>query len=428
MKKAIFLSLICVFAAGVSGVTGQDRYQSGSSYSALASGFPVDFRSSQGAGMGVSGVSISNRLVTNLSNPALWHNTYFTLASGGLSFSMHDARDEFGSAVNNHVAIDHFQLQVPIYRERLGVSVALYPETASRFSAINQFSVPPATVGADTVNYTTFYRGEGGLNRFEAGFGYKLSENFAVGYAASVVFGTQRTATDITFSTPGYQPAAFETRISSLGYGHRLGFYGQYLGITSNSDGIAFGITASLPVDMGGKREVSTVTGNTLTVVEGEDEGPQGNLLLPMELNTGLTVYFNRYAMLTGEVLMQNWSNYQNFAGQTEDFLKDRLKLGAGFEYAAFRRPESSLFTRLGYRAGVSYDAGHLELNDKQIQTLLFSAGLAIPSPVSGSSVAINFEYGFRGTTSHELVRERIFGIRLTFNLTEMMFLQRRLQ
>ena len=35
-------------------------------------------------------------------------------------------------------------------------------------------------------------------------------------------------------------------------------------------------------------------------------------------------------------------------------------------------------------RAGVSYDAGHLELNDKQIQTLLFSAGLAIPSPVSG--------------------------------------------
>ena len=110
---------------------------------------------------------------------------------------------------------------------------------------------------------------------------------------ASVVFGTQRTANGYQrFPHPATSRPPFETRISSLGYGHRLGFYGQYLGITSNSDGIAFGITASLPVDMGGKREVSTVTGNTLTVVEGEDEGPQGNLLLPMELNTGLTVYF----------------------------------------------------------------------------------------------------------------------------------------
>ncbi|MCC5925669.1 MAG: hypothetical protein JJU41_03830 [Bacteroidetes bacterium] len=421
-------SLILLVLLVVSGVQSQDRYQSGSSYSALGAGFPVDFRSSQGAGMGISGVSISNRLAGNLSNPAVWHNTYFTLANGGLSFNVYNAKDDFGSSVNNQFGIDHFQLQIPILRDRLGASVALFPETQSRFSSISTTTVQPATVGADSLQFTSFFRGEGGLNRFEAGFGYSLTENFAVGYAASVVFGIQRQATDITFSTAGYQPVAFETRVSALGYGHRFGFYGQFLNLVSNSDGVAFGVTASLPVNLGGKREVNTITGNTINVIEREDEGPSGQLELPLEINTGLTIYFNRFAMFSAEALMQNWSNYQNFAGQNEDFLTDRLKLGAGFEYSAFRRSENNLFTRFGYRAGISFDNGHIELNDTRIQTVLFSAGLAIPSPVTGSSVDINFDYGFRGTTSHELVRERIFAVRMTFNLSELMFLQRRLQ
>jgi hypothetical protein len=428
MQNKRFAALILLVLFAATGLHAQDRYQSGSSYSSLASGFPVDFRSSQGAGMGISGVSISNRLAGNLSNPALWHNTYFTLANGGLSFSVYDAKDDFGSSVNNQFGIDHFQIQFPILRDRLGASVALFPETQSRFSSINTTTVSPTTVGADTLRYSSFFRGEGGLNRFEAGLGYSLTENFAVGYAASVVFGTQRAATDVTFSTSGYQPVAFETQIASLGYGHRFGFYAQFLNLMNTSDGIAFGITASMPVDLGGKREISTITGSSINIIEPEEEGPSGQLRLPMEINSGLTVYFNRFALFSAEVLMQNWSDYQNFAGQSEDYLTDRLKLGAGFEYSAFRRNENTFFTRFGYRAGVSFDTGHIQLNDTRIQTVLFSTGLAIPSPVTGSSVDINFDYGIRGTTSHELVRERIFAIRMTFNLSELMFLQRRLQ
>lgn len=423
LTALLFLSLVVTI-----GLQAQDRYQSGSSYSSLGVGFPVDFRSSQGAGLGVSGVSISNRLAGNLSNPAIWHNTHFTLANGGLSFSVYNAKDDFGTSVNNQFGIDHFQLQVPILRNRLGASVALYPETQSRFSSISTTSVPPATVGADSLQFTSFFRGEGGLNRFEAGIGYSLNDNFAVGYAASVVFGVMRQATDVTFRTAGYQPVAFETQIAALGYGHRFGFYAQFLNLVSNNDGIAFGLTASLPVDLGGKREISTITGSTINVIESEDEGPTGQIRLPLEINTGVTVYFNRFAMFTAEVLMQNWADYQNFAGLNEDFLTDRLKLGAGFEYSAFRRSENSFFTRFGYRAGVSFDNGHIQLSDTRIQTLLFSAGLAIPSPVTGSSVDLNFDYGLRGTTSHELVRERIFAVRMTFNLSELMFLQRRLQ
>jgi hypothetical protein len=99
-------------------------------------------------------------------------------------------------------------------------------------------------------------------------------------------------------------------------------------------------------------------------------------------------------------------------------------------EYAALRRAERNFFTYFIYRAGVSYDTGHLSLglNEQKIQTVMISAGLGIPSLAAGSSVDINFDLGLRGTTSHELVRERIFAVRVSFNLSELMFLQRRLQ
>ena len=62
--------------------------------------------------------------------------------------------------------------------------------------------------------------------------------------------------------------------------------------------------------------------------------------------------------MLTGEVLMQNWSNYQNFAGQTEDFFKrPALNLGAGFGICSVSADRKAPFFLLAWVTGreVSY-------------------------------------------------------------------------
>ncbi|MCH8495008.1 MAG: hypothetical protein LAT57_05175 [Balneolales bacterium] len=424
-KRSLMAAMLILFVAV--GVNAQDRYENASAYSALGSGFPVDYRSSQGSAMGISGVAISNRLSGNISNPALWSNTYFTLANGGISFTSYDAKDDFGSATNSNIGINHFQLQLPIYRDKMGVSIALFPVTESRFSALNVYSDDPSTPGADTLQYQSFFRGEGGLNRLEAGFGYELHENLSFGYAASLVFGVQRSATDVGFITSGYSPVSFDTRTSSIGFGNRFGLYSQFLTPFTSEDALALGLSISLPVNLSSSRESISVIGNQQIVLEDGSDN-DGEIRLPLEVTGGVAYYFNRYLLVSGEVQYQNWSDYKNFSGQNEEFLTDRLKLGAGFEYSAFRHTETNLFTRFGYRAGFSYDSGHISLNDTQIQTMLVSAGLTIPSPASGSSVDINFDYGIRGTTSHELVRERIFAIRMSFNLSERMFFQRRLQ
>lgn len=405
----------------------QNKYNNASAYSTLGFGIPVDYRSAQAAGMGITGVSISNRFDGNISNPALWSNTFFTLANGGLSFNNYESRDQFGETSNTHFAINHFQLQMPILRDRLGVSLSLHPITENRFSTGNVFEEPNPVAG-DTLVYESFFRGDGGLNRLELGFGYAVNSYISVGYAASLVFGVNNTQNSVAFLNTGYAPINYEDRTSSVGLGNRFGVYAQTFELFSQEDAISFGATVSLPVRLSSIRESSAVVGNQTIDQTPVDNRRNTNMLVPMEFAAGATYYANRYVMISAEATMQNWSNFLNFNGQNEDFLKDRLKLGAGVEYGAFRRPEENLFTRFNYRAGFSFDSGHLSLNGSDIRTVLFSFGLGIPSPASGSSVDIMFDYGMRGTTSHELVRERIFALRMSFNLSERMFFQRRLQ
>jgi hypothetical protein len=417
-----------IFYSVVPMATAQNQYNSSSAYSSLGAGFPIDLRSSYGSSMGVTGVSLRNRITGSLANPALWSNTNFTLANGGVGFNTYKSKDDFAEVQNTYLTVNQFQLQFPVMRDELGISISLFPETESRFTAINGYTRDPEFVGGDTLRFESRFRGEGGLNRLEVGAGYKLNSFLSVGYAASLVFGQQRFANDVVFATPGHTPISYDTRVFSLGFGNRFGLYGEYPNPFAESDALTFGLMVSLPVNLTSERENTVTLGNTVLSEDVTGGSETGELRLPLEITAGLTYYINRIILVTGEVQMQNWSDYRNFNGNNEIYLQNRVKFGTGMEYAAFNRPEVNLFTRFNYRAGISFDRGHLVLEDQNIQTVMFSAGLGIPSPASGSSVNINFDYGLRGTTSHELVRERIFAVRMSFNLSEPMFFRRRLQ
>lgn len=426
IKIALVFGLI-LFGATAS-YAQQSEYNDSSIYSYLGPGLPLYSGSSQAGGMGLTGVSIRSQLHGNVSNPALWATTRLTMMNGGFSSEYVEASEINSSARYSNFKMNSFQLQLPINREKLGVSLSLTPVTESKYS-VSTFStyIRPGNEFAqpDTIQYSVFNRGDGGLNRLEMGFGYQLHERVSVGYAASIVFGTQSNYRENTFNSLTFAFTAENESVFSYGMGNRFGIYADSPKVFTNSDYLSLGAVVSLPVSLDETRNLTGVFGNTDVELQNEQKGQR---LLPIEYTLGLSYYPNQLSMITTEAQFQEWSKYENFAGFNEDFLKDRIKLGVGFEYAAIRRQENSVFTRFIYRAGVSYDTGHLELNDKSIETLMFSAGLGIPSPVAGSSVDINFDFGIRGTTSHELVRERIFAVRVTFNMSELMFLQRRLQ
>lgn len=428
MRIIALFVIVLVLLLGAQESRAQSQYSDSSIYSFLGIGQPISNGSSQAAGLGLTGVSIRSQVHGNISNPALWATTRLTLLNGGFTSEYISANELNSSAKYSNFQMNSFQVQLPILREKLGFSMSIVPLTQSNYSVntVSTYIRPGNEVSLpDTLGYTIFTRGEGGLNRLEFGVGYQLHPRVSVGYAASVVFGVQRKFRENSFNRLGYIKTEESETISSSGFGQRVGLYADVPRPFTRNDYLSVGATVTLPVSLENTQKLNAVFGNTQVKLQ---DDLKGQSQLPLEYSVGITYYPTRLSMFSAEATVQQWSQYENFAGFNEDFLKDRVKLGAGFEYAAIGRQENSVFTRFIYRGGVTYDTGYLQLNNTDIKTLLFTAGLGIPSPVAGSSVDVNFDFGLRGTTSHELVRERIFAVRVTFNMSELMFLQRKLQ
>jgi hypothetical protein len=432
VRRTLFILLVTAILTLPVGVSAQGEYQNSSVYSSIGMGNPIDFRSSVGSGMGMSGVGIWNFNTVNNANPAYWGGSFFTMATAGLSMKSFTASDNFGEDRNTMINFNQVQIILPVWREVVGISMSLQPLTESRFSFFQDGSI--VRPGGDSLNYLIDRRGDGGINRLEIGIGARLTEWLLIGYAPSLIFGYYENDNVTFFDRPGYTDINYKVGTRHIGFGNRIGLLASHYGMFRNNDRITLGTAFTLPVQLSSRRNMTTevITGEPLRrrTIElfPEDHYGEGEIELPLELNSGLTYNVNPFFLIAGEILFQNWSNYNNFEGNTESFLKDRTKYSLGLQYDARRRGESGFFNNFVYRLGTSYDDGHLRLNNANIETVMISAGLGIPSPYFGSTIDISVDYGIRGTKSNDLVRERIFGLRASFNLSEIMFLQRRLQ
>lgn len=422
MKRILLSGLMMATMAG--SVVAQSELRGLSTYSYLGLGIPNDYRSSFAASMGLTGVALSNRIGTSFANPALYSNAYFTTAGGGLSYRNLDAEDRLGRSNNSQADALALQLVFPIVREKIGFSFGMLPITENSYSVSNPVEFAN---GADTIRYISTLIGQGGLNRLEAGIGFKVTEWLSVGYSPSLVLGTIRNISTVGFATSGYQDYDYERVLSSIGFGNRFGVHTQHQGLFGKNDVLSFGAVLSLPVDLNSDlliKESQLINGvaqqERTKLGRGENE-------YPGEYTLGFSYSPNNQWLVSAEAFQQGWSTYKDFNGATPTEMKDRTRLGVGVQFIPSGRGES-VFSRFIYRTGMSYDTGHIQLSNTAISTVLWSAGLGIPSRAPGSSLDLSVDYGFRGTTSHDLVREQIFTFRVSFNLSELMFLQRKIE
>lgn len=406
--------------------------RSASVYSVLGLGIPQDYMSVHGTGMSLIGVATPDRTKGTLANPAMWGTTYLTHMTVSGNVTTFSASDGVTDASSTLVGFDRFQVQIPVLRERLGVSAGLYRTTDVRYSFVDQNSIVlPTADSLSVVDYRTSVTGTGGINRLELGFGLRLTDNIYVGYAPSLKFGVVEEDNQILFQSSLYSPVRYDERTRYRGLAHRFGAMVILPRVFSANDQIVIGATATLQSELEARRRINTriLTGQVLSDLEliPENEFGEQNVTYPFETTVGLSYFPTRFTLFAAELHYQQWSELNAFGSDDKlAFMKDRLRLGFGFEYDAFSRGNEGLFNSLIYRAGVSYDNGHLSIDGTDIETMLFSVGLGIPSRSMGSSIDLSFDFGIRGTENNGLIRERIFGLRASLNFSELMFLQRR--
>ncbi|MEX0661502.1 MAG: hypothetical protein WD381_06035 [Balneolaceae bacterium] len=418
--------------------------KTGSYYSSIGFGAPADSYSSYTLGIGLPGVSVYSPYAASTTNPAQWGLVDFTQGQITMGLTNFEASDNVSSAKNSLFAFENIQIVLPIKRNRLGASVSFTPVTRADYTRTEDGSIMPTDL-FDEIEYRSVTTGTGGVNRLELGLGYKLNDNFSLGYAGSVYLLSMEENELIGFSnnqfnrpTAGSPPVDITNSITGSGVGNRFGFFSRFAGVLSSNDRLFLGSTVTLPVNIDGDRSVETfrTVNNQSTRVELNEnsESRGGNITLPLEFNAGLTYYLNSAHSITTELQFQNWNDAAySYNESQQQYFTDRTKFGMGYEYHPYLREQNQqgFFSNFKYSLGATFDDGFLSIDDQDIETMMLHAGISIPgrrTQRSWPSVDLSFNYGIRGTESNNLVKENIWGFKLSLNLAELMFLQQRFQ
>ncbi|MEX0719767.1 MAG: hypothetical protein WD059_03805 [Balneolaceae bacterium] len=423
--KTIFIIVILgLFTQQAAAQEGISENNNGSIYSLFGVGQPYDNSTAREMGLGILGVSLDNMQSNTLQNPAMWGKNLYSTASSGFKLSQFTAEDQSTENVNALLETGYLQFTFPLYNQKLGISAALYPVTKSNFRLFSSTTVYPSD--EDTVNYISDVNGSGGVNKFEVGLGWNINKNIAVGYAPSLAFITHNNTETTFFEQSGYSTNNLDRKITGFTFAQRFGTLLNFRSLLNNDDRLSIGAAVSLPIEFEAKREVSVIKEVNNQEQEVQISDPvEGNIKLPVELNAGLTYYPSNFVNVSFEGQLQQWSNFESDLTPLDANVKmsDRHRFGLGIEYHPYRLNSDKFLSRFRYSGGVSYDSGHLTIENHDVDTYWMSAGLGILSR-SPSSIDLSFQYGLRGASSNILVREKIWALSLSVNLTERMFVR----
>lgn len=439
MRKRILITLfLCLSSVLAFAQNDNGQVSEGSVYSQFGVGMPVDYGSSSADGLGLWGVSYMETLEPNMANPALWGSTVLGKASGGLEMKNFYAADNNSNANHSLLTVNKFHLQLPVYKGELGVSASFTPYTETSFEIMQRGQhITQGEATTDTLNFETVNVGDGGINQLEFGVGWRINNNISVGYAASLVYASIDDKYLTTFDDGSFSTVNTTYQTSGSGFGNRLGVLLTIPSLARENDHLNLGVTVRLPVEFEAEKVQES------QFVSGDPEDPdsdiearlgKGDIQLPLGLTAGLTYAPSERVAITTEGRYEQWSNYVNELEQTPANIQfsDRVKIGAGLRFFPYRSGSDNFLSQFKYRLGASYDTGHLEINGENIDTIKLSAGLGILSPTRvnnfRSSIDLSFYYGIRGTKSMNLVKENIWGVKLSLNLAELFFFRPKLQ
>lgn len=432
--KIILVLFAAFFTVNSAEAQNSDLANSGSFYSGIGFGLPVDYFSPFSMGMGLSGVSNFSGFSTNISNPAHWGLVGFTQATLSAGLNNIYSSDINNSTRNAFFGIEQFQFTLPIIRNRLGVSVSISPMARGDFRKRSSGLYNPLPGLTNSIRYDFTTNGSGGVNRFETGLGFALTNQISIGYAFSANILSMNEIVVPEFTDNQFRAVNFERKKEGYSFGHRFGLYAFTQNLLRTDDQLSFGATVSLPVEIEAEQKITAfrAVNNQRILVDYNENSPTrtGTIKLPLEFNTGLTYNLNRFINIGAELLLQQWSDaLYSFDTNQQNLYKDRTRAGFGIQFHPYRSDQIGGFlSRMKYSTGVTYDTGSLELNGEDIETIYFNAGIGLMSIQSASSIDLSIHYGIRGTESLNLVKENIWGFKLSLNLAEWMFVRQRFQ
>ncbi|MCF2873525.1 MULTISPECIES: hypothetical protein [unclassified Tenacibaculum] len=405
-------------------ITITAQRNSASPYSYFGIGESFEAVTVEQASMGGIGVALKNTRRLNFTNPA--SNADIRTATYGIggSLSFLTIKEGSQSQTGNSTNLRYIALGFPVGK-KAGLSLGLQPFSSVGYSLLDN----------QDPNNVTLFRGEGGASKIYASFGMYAFEGLSLGIEAGFIFGNLTNSvlnqrTNVAFSTKQEEKTSLR--------GGQFKFGAQYKRELKNGLNLYSGASVTVESDLsanGSERMYSLVFSNAGQEIPKDElynRTVNGDLNVPLKSvfgfglgkenkwYVGVNQQFQS-ALSTSSAIIANGGAYK---------YESSNKFSLGGFYIPKINSISSYWDRVVYRAGLRIENTGLQVKTNNQFTSIndfgINVGLGLPLPRQVSNLNIGFEYGQKGTTSNNLIKENYFNIRLSLSLNDINWFKKR--
>lgn len=375
--------------------------------------------------MGGLSIPYNDLQSVNFVNPASYAYLRVTTLDIGVDYTSRTIRtnqppQKFNS---KYLIPSYINLGLPLKKKGFwGMNIGLRPISRVNYN----LAVRTRITGIDSALYN--FVGNGGSYQAFLGTGYG-KKNFSVGVNAGYMFGNKQYSTRVILinDTVPYKKSNSADTTSFGGLFLNAGVL--YKIELKRNTYLRFGATASIKSTLNASRDLSRSTiefdaNSDLLIIDSvfRATNQAGKIEYPSSFGFGFMFEKEDEWMFGAEINTTPWSNYTYF-GESEA-LKNTWTVRLGGQIIP-NINSKSYWSRVVYRAGVSYGPDYIDL-EKKFNQYLFSVGAGFPirrTFYTNQYTTINttFEIGGRGNKNNKLY-ENIFKISLGFNLSDIWF------
>lgn len=425
MKKTIIAA--CILAMPVCAMA-----QSGTNSPYSQYGLGLLSEQSTGFNRGMNGLSYGfhEHNQVNFQNPASYSAldslTFILDAGVGLQLTNFEENGRKKNAKNAD-----FEYAVAAFRaaKHVGVSFGIMPYTNVGYNYSNTANVN-AFSSTQSVNatYTNTYDGDGGIHQVYVGAGWEPIKRFSIGFNAAFIWGdiTRSVVNSYNDSYVNTLSKYYKTQVNS----YKITLGAQYTHPIGKDNWMTLGLVYEPGHKTNSDPECLVISSNSQTSVNDTARYSINNgISVPDLYGAGLLWNYKNQIKLGFDWQMQKWSKIgmpeyvvsNNKASFTlvDGEYKNRNKFTFGGEYCKGEMYRS-IFSRIHYRAGVSYASSYYKINGMEgPKEMSASIGLGIPiiNGYNNRSI-LNISAQWVRLDAKNLIKENTFRITigLTFN------------
>lgn len=394
----------------------------GSSYSIFGVG---DIRYASGvrsAGMGYTGLGLSDLGYINGFAPASWARINRARLEASLLYEGYSSTDGSHNRYLSRADFNGALLAIPISEPNGVVLVAgILPFSTVNYDAYTRGEY---LTTRDSMPYTVHHVGTGGITRGVFGLTYAPSEQLAFGFSTDVLFGSIDAEETQLPQNSSYTGGAVTSRVTTDGVTFSLGTLYTGLGeLLPPLRGLSLGaVITSRGVLSARDQSLYRFSGSETTSERDTSAEIARQSAFPLAFGIGVGYLAGDRWLLAADYHRQLWSQ-ATLNDLPAPSLRDSYRLGIGVERLPSRDRYASFGQLVAYRLGAYLHATYYEPNAEPIDEWGITLGGGFP--FSGETrINVALEYARRGTLDAGLIRDTIFRLSASLNISALWFVQ----